>query len=81
MSCPYAFIFGKPETGFHSMRFMGYAVGDTLGTVALALLTAWIFKINWILSLVVWFVVGEWMHYYFGLQSAFLTTIGVKACP
>ena len=63
------------------MRFMGYAVGDTLGTVALALLTAWIFKINWILSLVIWFVVGEWMHYYFGAQTAFLTTIGVKACP
>ena len=81
MGCPYAFIFGKPGTGFHSMRFMGYAVGDTLGTVGLALLTAWIFKINWMLSLVVWFVVGEWMHYYFGVQTAFLTTIGVNACP
>jgi len=80
MGCPYAFIFGKPGTGFHSLRFGGYAVGDTIGTIVLALITAWIFKINWIVSLVVWFVVGEWMHYYFGLQSAFLTTLGIKAC-
>jgi hypothetical protein len=74
-------MFGKPGTGFHSTRFLGYAVGDTVGTVVLALLTAWIFKINWVVSIVVWFVVGELLHYYYGLQSAFLTTIGVEACP
>jgi len=81
MSCPRAFIFGKPGTGFHSTRFLGYAVGDTVGTILLALLTAWLFKINVILSILVWFVVGEVLHYYFGLQSAFLTTIGITACP
>jgi len=81
MSCPHAMIFGKPGTGFHSTRFGGYAVGDTLGTVVLALLTAWIFKINWILSIVVWFVAGEILHYYFGVQTAFMTTLGVNvAC-
>ena len=81
MGCPNAMLFGKPKTGFHSMRFLGYAVGDTVGTVVLALVTAWYFKINWILSIIVWFVVGEILHYYFGTQTAFLTTLGVEACP
>jgi hypothetical protein len=81
MGCPYAFMFGKPGTGFHSMRFMGYAVGDTVGTILLALMTSWIFKINWMVSLVVWFVAGEVLHYYYGAQTAFLTTLGIEACP
>ena len=80
MSCPYAFIFGKPGTGFHSLRFGGYAVGDTLGTIALALLTSWFFKINVWLSLLCWFVGGEILHWVFGSQTAFLTTLGIKAC-
>jgi len=74
-------IFGKPGTGFHSTRFLGYAVGDTVGTIILALITAWYFKIDWKISLLVWVVSGEILHYYFGSQSAFLTTIGIKACP
>ena len=81
MGCPNAFIFGKPETGFHSTRFIGYAVGDTVGTIILALLTAWVFKINWVTSLIVWFVGGEILHYYYGVQTAFLTTLGIEACP
>lgn len=81
MNCPYAMIFGKPGTGFHSTRFLGYAVGDTVGTIILALITAWYFKIDWKISLLVWFVSGEILHYYFGAQTTFLTTIGVKACP
>ena len=74
-------IFGKPETGFHATRFGGYAVGDTVGTIILALISAWFFKIDWKLSILIWFVVGELSHYYFGVQTAFLTTIGVTACP
>lgn len=80
MSCPYKFILGIPEQGFHSTRFLGYAVNDTLGTVVLALLSAWLFRINVWLSLLIWFVSGEILHYYFGVQTAFLTTFGIKAC-
>jgi hypothetical protein len=81
MGCPHAFLFGKPGTGCHSTRFLGYAVGDTLGTIGLALITAWYFKIDWKISLLVWFVVGELLHYYYGTQTAFLTTLGITACP
>lgn len=80
MGCPYKFILGIPGQGFHSSRFLGYAVNDTLGTVGLALLTSWLFRINIWLSLAVWFISGEILHYYFGVQTAFLTTIGLQAC-
>lgn len=32
MACPYKYIFGIPEQGFHSTRIMGLALNDTLGT-------------------------------------------------
>ena len=80
MSCPHAFIFGKPETGFHSTRIMGLALYDILGTIGLALLTSWIFKISIVSSLIGWFVFGEFLHYYYGSQTAFLTMLGITAC-
>jgi len=80
MGCPYKFILGIPGQGFHSTRFLGYAVNDTLGTVGLALLTSMLFGVNVWVSLAVWFIGGEILHYVFGVQTAFLTTIGVQAC-
>jgi len=80
MSCPYKYILGIPGKGFHSTRFMGLALNDTLGTIGLALLTSWIFNINVWLSLIVWFISGEVLHYMFGVQTAFLSMIGIKAC-
>jgi len=81
MSCPYKYVLGIPGQGFHAARLMGYSLNDTVGTVILALLTSWIFGVSIVKSLVVWFVGGEILHYLFGVQTAFLTTIGVEACP
>ena len=80
MSCPYKYILGIPGKGFHSTRFMGLALNDTLGPIGLDLLTSWIFNINIWLSLIVWFISGEVLHYMFGVQTAFLSMIGIKAC-
>ena len=80
MSCPYAFIFGTPEKGFHSTRIIGLALYDILGTIGLAVLTTWIFKISLVSSLIGWFVAGELLHYYFGSQTAFLSMVGITAC-
>jgi hypothetical protein len=80
MACPHAFIFGTPTKGFHSTRIFGLALFDILGTVGLAVLTTWIFNISLVSSLIGWFVAGELLHYYFGSQTAFLSTIGVTAC-
>lgn len=81
MSCPYKYVLGIPGEGFHSTRIFGYALYDTLGTIALAMITSMIFKTYFILDLIIWFVVGELLHYLFGTQTQFLTNIGVNACP
>lgn len=80
MNCPYKFIFGEPKKGFHSQRIMGFALYDTLGTIGLSLLTSFFFKINFWKSLFVWIVLGEILHYLFGVQTEFLSFIGIKTC-
>jgi hypothetical protein len=80
MSCPYKFVLGIPGEGFHAERLFGLARNDTIGTVFLALISAWVFKMNIYTSLLIWFVGGEILHYLFGVQTAFLTLIGVTAC-
>lgn len=80
MGCPYKFILGIPGEGFHSTRFMGLALNDTLGTIGLALMTSYFFEINIWKSLFWWFLIGEILHYLFGVQTAFLTFLGIQAC-
>lgn len=79
MSCPYAFIFGKPKEGAHSTRFLGYAVVDSVGTVLLAILLAYVFDTGFWITLLYTFIVGEILHYIMGAQTHFLTTLGLTA--
>ena len=80
MSCPYKNLFGEPGTGAHSIRFMGFAVADTILTFLLALYTQWEFGGKVWLHFVFWIVVGELLHYAFGTQTAGLTALGITAC-
>ena len=80
MSCPYANALGVPGEGVHAQRFMGLALNDTIATVVAALLTAWLFNISFLYSLIGWFVAGEILHYAFGVNTAFLKMIGITPC-
>ena len=77
MPCPYAHIFGAPNTGLHSIRLFGIAVVDTVLTVLAAYVIAKAYKINFWHSLVGLFVLGEILHYIFGVNTAFLNFIGL----
>ena len=77
MACPYAYVFGIPGKGFHSYRFLGLAVGDTVGTILLAVATSYLTNTGFWWNFFVWFVVGEIMHWYFGTPTAFLALIGM----
>ena len=77
MPCPYANILGIPKTGVHSIRLFDFAVVDTVLTIIAAYLTAQAFKINLWLSLAIWFIGGEVLHYVFGVRSAFLEKTGL----
>lgn len=77
MQCPYANLFGEPGKGFHSWRLGGVAVGDTLATILVALLTSYIFGWPVLYSLIGWVLVGEIAHWVFGTRTAVLGALGV----
>lgn len=81
MSCPYKYLLGIPGQGVHSLRFMGFAVVDIVLTLLLAWISARFWNATFLTMVVVWFVVGEVLHYLFGTQTAVLTALGIKACP
>jgi hypothetical protein len=75
-------MFGVPGEGFHATRLGPIALYDTLGTVGIALLTSWLFKQSFWYHLLAWFVLGEVLHYAYGLNSGFLKLIGFSPqCP
>jgi hypothetical protein len=78
MSCPYANLFGEPNTGVHSIRVFGIAVVDTVLTVLAAYVIAKAYKINFWYSFLGLFVLGEILHYLFGTKTAFLKMIGLE---
>ena len=77
MSCPNKHALGVPEQGFHAARLGPVALGDTVGTILLAALTAWLTKTGFWWNLLAWFVLGEVLHYAFGTPTAFLKLIGM----
>jgi hypothetical protein len=72
MSCQFKDSLGVPGEGFHSTRFMGLAVGDTVGTFILAWIIARLFGLNYLPTVIALFVIGELMHWYFCVDTAFL---------
>jgi hypothetical protein len=79
-SCPYANLLGVPGQGVHAARIIGLSLNDILLTIAGICITTVATGTSLWLNTVVWFVLGEVLHYAFGTQTAFLTMIGVKAC-
>ena len=77
MPCPFANALGEPGKGIHAKRIFGLAQNDILMTIAAAAITAYVFNINFAVSLAAWFVTGEILHYIFGTQTAFLRMIGL----
>ena len=78
MSCPYKHILGIPGQGVHAARFLGLSINDILMTIAAAALTSLIFKLPFWPTLLIWLIVGEVLHYLFGVQTALLDYIGLR---
>jgi hypothetical protein len=78
MPCPYANLLGVPGQGVHATRILGMSLNDWLATIILAILISFIFNLNFVYSLVGLFVLGEVLHYIYGVKSAFLVMIGLE---
>ena len=76
--CPFRFALGVPGEGVHALRLFGLAVNDTLMTIIAAIFTSYAFNINLGISLLVWFIAGEILHYGYGVNTAFLKMIGIE---
>jgi len=79
MGCPYANALGVPGQGVHSTRIFGLSLNDILLTIIGAILLSFLLGYNFWTVLLVFFILGEVLHYLFGTQTAFLTMIGVSA--
>lgn len=72
--CKYKDILGQPGKGFHSTRFMGFALFDILGTFAIAFIIALIFYRktllkSFIIISVILFIVAILLHRLFCVNT------------
>lgn len=67
--CPYANIFGKPNTGVHSIRFANFAVVDIIFTIIGAWLLSLALNIPFWICLVILFVSGILLHRMFCVRT------------
>ena len=66
-----AFSFGSPGVGFHK-HFFGVPLLDILGTIGLGFATSRYFPVSFPIATAGWFVTGELLHYYYGVDTFFL---------
>lgn len=77
MSCPYANILGEVGKGVHSFRLFDFSIIDILLTVLGAYLISKSFKVKFWKAFLGLFILGEILHYIFGVKSKFLRVIGM----
>lgn len=75
MACPFKDALGVPGEGFHSLRFMGVSVGDTVGTFILAWIvtrsTGW----DYLQTVIGLLILGEILHWYFCVDTAVMKVL------
>lgn len=67
--CKYKDIFGKPNTGAHSYRFLGFAIIDVLMTILAVLIFTYFTKYPFWPSLAIFFLFGIFIHRLFCVQT------------
>lgn len=70
--CPfsqYSDIFGKPNTGVHSIKFVNVAIVDYILTIILAFFIAYITNIPAELTTIFCFILGIISHTLFGVKT------------
>jgi hypothetical protein len=72
MLCEYKDIFGVPNEGMHKYRIFDIAIVDTISTIAIAYLIHYKFETNFLLTLLIIFIVGEIFHYIFCVETTII---------
>lgn len=69
MLCKYKYIFGKPNEGVHSIRFMNLAIVDIISTVIGGILIGKYFNLNIYLTIFTLFLLGIIAHRLFCVRT------------
>lgn len=67
--CKYKDIFGKENTGIHSHRIFNIAIMDVLGTFIIAIIIAYFFNFNYIITVIIAFLLGIILHRLFCVNT------------
>ena len=65
----YKDILGKPRVGIHSYRFFDMAILELVMIVIVAFITSYIFKTTFLISLLIWFLLGIILHRLFCVRT------------
>ena len=74
----YKDIFGDPNTGVHSYRFLGAALVDYSLTILGAMLITYLTGIPLVITTIVLLLLGVILHYLFGVQTNTLKYLGIN---
>ena len=69
MLCQYKDIFGKVGEGVHSYRVLNFAIVDVIVTIIGAYLISRVTKQNFIIVLVLFFILGIILHKFFCVRT------------
>jgi len=76
--CPfkeYSTIFGKPNEGIHSYRIFDLAIMDIIFTIIGVFIISIIFKLNFLRTLIITFILGIILHRLFCVNTKINTMI------
>lgn len=74
----YKNILGVPKKGVHELRFLDTALNDYIGAILLAILITYLSKIPLVVTTIASFVIGELLHYLFGVETNTLKYLNIK---
>jgi len=69
MLCKYKNIFGSPGKGLHKYRIYNIAIIDVLITIIIAIIISYLFKINFIYTIIILFLAGIIIHRIFCVRT------------
>lgn len=74
----YKDIFGVPNKGLHSYRFLNTAIVDYLLAFLVIIALTLLFKIPLVASTIITFVAAVLLHYLFGVETNTVRWLGLK---
>jgi hypothetical protein len=69
MLCKYKDILGIPNEGVHKYRIFDIAINDVFLTIIVSLIISYIFNINFLLTLIILFLLGIILHRIFCVKT------------